>query len=52
MQARHDSAILIATQLIKNTKLVTENLRSRGVTEIKRAADYFVKNRSMEFENV
>jgi len=48
----HDSDLLIATQLIKNANLYTENLRSRGVTEIKRAADDFAKNSSIEFEDL
>lgn len=48
----HDSDILIATQLIKNAKLDTENLRSRGVAEIKRAADDFAKNSKIEFEDL
>jgi len=49
----HDSDILIASQLIKNAKLDTENLRSKGVTEIKRAADDFAKNISIELnENI
>ncbi|KAL4112078.1 hypothetical protein QTP88_015926 [Uroleucon formosanum] len=48
----HDSDILIASQLIKNAKLDTENLRSKGVTEIKRAADDFAKDSSIEFENI
>lgn len=52
----HDSDILIATHLIKNAKLDTEkileNLRSKGVNEIKRAADDFAKNSRIEFENL
>jgi len=38
--------------LIKNAKLDTENLRSKGVAEIKRAADDFAKNSSIELENL